>query len=142
MSLLTLFGCAVVLFIFLVAALVRGGDVKVPEEKGDSKDYSRTYVFETEQFAQQRLKAEQREAVYETCALLVGVAVAFFALKLFLAAARGWDEVPGRAPTVWERLAPMVPALVALACATAIVVASRQTPMAASPEPAKPIRYE
>jgi hypothetical protein len=137
MALLTLFGCVVVLFIFLVLSMARGGAVQPPERTGTKEDYSNFAMFETAEFARQRARAEQREVVYETCALLVGVAVAFFAVKLLLAAAQGRDEEPGRAPTTWERLAPMVPGLVALVCATAIVVAARESPPAAGPEPAK-----
>jgi hypothetical protein len=135
MSLLIFVGCTVVLFIFLITYLGRVETVPLPEPSGAKPDYYRITLYETERFARQRARAEQRAAVYETCALLFGVAVAFFALKLFLAAVRGWDEEPGRAGTAWERLAPMVPALVALACATLIVVTAREvSPYAGEPE--------
>jgi hypothetical protein len=138
MSLLTLFGCALALFIFLFTSLARGGVVESAEPAGPKPDYSRVTAYETEQFARQRAKAELRAAVYEMCALLVGVAVAFFGLKLLLAAARAWGEEPGRGRTAWECLAPMVPGLVALVCATLIVATAREVSPAAGPEPDRP----
>jgi hypothetical protein len=116
LALLTLVGCTTLLFIFLAKAVTEAP----PKSEGtDTLAISR---FSMEQTYRQQERVEQRAAVLRSSGLLLGVAVAFIALTALLAAARAEAVAPKEDAGPVARLARLAPALVALVCATLIII--------------------
>jgi hypothetical protein len=114
MTFLTLFGCAVVLFVHMSTSL--GGANAVSKDM----NYQQLLLVSAAEQTQQRVLAERRATVFQSCTQLAGAAVAFLALALLLAAAQGGMETAGQSLSAWERIARLTPGMVALVCATLI----------------------
>ncbi|HKB37974.1 MAG TPA: hypothetical protein VKD72_16120 [Gemmataceae bacterium] len=140
MALITFVGAVVVLFIFVGGSLARDSP-PAPPVTGKVEDYSALSKFATEEAARQRDKAERRAAMYQSCALLAGVAVAFVAVALFLGAVRREGEASGDGAGAASRLVSFAPGMVAAICAALIIAAAREDSAPAGQGPQLPAPY-
>jgi hypothetical protein len=140
LAVLTLVGCAAILFVFLGSAIAQTGTIKLPESTGNQQDDNLNFSrFTTQELYRQQARSEERTGVLRSCGVLVGVAIAFLALTLFLAAARAEAGAPDQPPTTAGRLARLAPGLAALACATIIITISAPESKPAAPSGGLPV---
>jgi hypothetical protein len=97
-------------------------------------EFNQLNWYSTVDSSRQRARTEQRLAIYQSAAVSAGVAVGFIALMLFLRTGRLWATVAAEKLGFWERVAHTAPGILALVCATVIIVAAREDRSAQDPK--------
>jgi hypothetical protein len=128
LAVLTFLGTVVALSGF-VARAVWPREEPAAAERAD--DPNRAYRQAMADLSRRAVQLEQRAVMIESCGLMAGVAVALLAVSLILGAARA---VPGDKATAVERLAPIVPGVVALIGAVVIIAVTAPQGRPAAPQ--------